>query len=906
MRWIDAAGARLRLLFGRRAAESRMDEEIGFHVEMETERIMRATGVGRAEARRRALVAFGGVAKHKEALRDGRGLAWLGGLSLDVKLGLRMLAKYPGLSLVSVGGMAVAIAIGAGAFGFLGAMLDPTLPLHEGEQVVALQNADARRPGNPDRQALPDFALWRGRLTTVRDVGAYTADSRTLVAPNGTPDLVPIAHMTASGFRVARVAPAMGRYFNDEDEREGAPPVLVVAHEEWQKRFGGDTGIVGRSVRLGSAWYTIVGVMPAGFRFPLYYGYWAPLRLDPADYEPGTGPELHIFGRLAPGATLKQAQAEIAAVGAAGGAARRPHLRPQVLRYAHSYFDLDTPAMAMVLQAIRVAVSLLLVVVAVNVSALVYARTAARAGEIAVRTALGASRRRVVGQLFAEALVLSGLAAVIGLTITRVAQALVLSYQARVSDADFPFWMDFGLSPSAVAYTVVLALLAGVIVGVVPALKATRRDVQAGLQQLSARGSRMQLGRTWTALIVAQVAVAVAVLPYASYIAGQSLSRGSAAPAFPVHEILRAQVALERLEAAPPAQAAAYDSAMSALFLRRAEELVRRLEAEPGVAGVTFASRFPGEEGGNGIEVEGGETGGAQTSRVDVGMLDVLGVSMLAGRGLAPSDLRAAAPGAPNATEAAGAVVNGPFAEWMRTSGAVLGRRVRIVRRSKDAAGEERIEKGPWIEVVGVMPDFVVPADWEQTAKKLYLPASLAGVVGGGRSVSLAVRVRGATASAFAPRFREVAAAVDPALQLHDLQTAADLQWESQQALRLTGIAVAVATLSVLLLSAAGIYAMMSFTVARRRREIGIRAALGANARHVLRGIFARAGAQVGAGVLVGIVLAAAINQAAGGVLPLGLLPLAAALMLVIGLLAAFGPARQGLAVQPTEALREE
>lgn len=915
MSLIHAARTRLRLLLARRSAEARMDEEIGLHIDLEAERLVREAGLDPREARRRALVAFGGVERYKEELRDGRGLAWLGGFSLDLKLGARMLAKHPGLSVVSVLGMAVAIAIGSAAFTAISAFLDPTLPLPEGERVISLQNDDARSPSNPDRQVLRDFALWRARLTRVRDLGAYTADSRTLVPPNGSPELVSVAYITASGFRVARVAPVLGRTLLDEDEREGAPPVLVIAYEEWQRRFGGDSGIVGRTVRLGSTTSTVVGVMPPGFRFPVNHRYWAPLRLDPADYEPGGGPELYLFGRLAPGVTMEEAQAELAAVGPAGAETRR-QLHPQVLPYAYVYLGLDSPERVMFLHGIRLAICLLLVVVAVNVSVLVYARTAARAGEIAVRTALGASRRRVVGQLFAEAFVLSGIAAAIGLTVARVGLAMVVATQERASGPGLPFWLDFGLSPGLMLYVAALAVLAAVIVGVLPALKATGRDVQSGLQQLSARGSRMQLGRTWTALIVAQVAIAVAVLPYVGFVAGQALRRGTAAPRFPVHEILRAQVALDRLEAPPAAEAAAYDSAANALLLRRAGELVRRLQAEPGVAGVTFASRFPGEEGYARVEVEGGETSRVRLSRVDVDLLPVLGIRMLAGRGFAASDVRANASGADttgsgiSGEDAATAIVSRLLADTMDATGGILGRRIRLVRRIEEDGGGWRVEQGPWIEVVGVMPDFTMQDDIDPAEARVYLPTSLAGVVNGARSVSLAVRVRGTPAAAFARRFREVAAGVDPALQLHDLRTAADLQWEAQQLLRLMGLAVVGAMSSVLLLSAAGIYAMMSFTVARRRREIGIRAALGADARRVLSGIFARASAQLGAGVLVGVLLAAAINQIAGGVLLAGesllLLPLAAGLMLVVGLLAAFGPARQGLAVQPTEALREE
>ncbi len=823
-----------------------------------------------------------------------------------------MLVKYPGLSVVAVLGMTVAIAIGSIAFTFVSAFLDPTLPLNEGERVVSIQNADVRRPSNPDRHALRDFALWRDRLTRLRDIGAYTMDSRTLVLPDGSADLVPVAFITASGFRVAQVPPAIGRTLLDDDEREGAPPVLVIAFEEWQRRFGGDSGVVGRTVRLGNTMHTVVGVMPAGFHFPVNHRYWAPLRLNPALYEPGGGPELYMFARLAAGVTLEEAQAELAAVGPAG-AETRQQLRPQLLPYAYEHLGLDSPERAMFLRGIQLAVSLLLVVVAVNVSVLVYARTAARAGELAVRTALGASRLRVVGQLFAEALVLSALAAALGLTIARVGLATVVE---QVAGSGLPFWLDFGLSPGLVLYVAGSAVLGAVIVGVLPGLRATGRDVQSGLAQLSARGSRMQLGRTWTAVIIAQVAIAVAVLPYVSYVAGQALRRGTAAPNFPIHEILRTQVALDRLEAPPAAEAAAYDSAGNALLLNRVQELVRRLEAEPGVAGVPFASHFPGEEGSARLEVEGGETSSVRLSRVDVDLLPVLGIRMLAGRGFAAPDVRVNASAADSTrsgtsgADATTAVVNRALAETMGTTGAVLDRRVRFVRRTEDGRGGWRIEQGPWIEVVGVMPDFTVQDDIDQAELKVYLPASLAGVLNGERSVDLAVRVRGSSAAAFTKRFREVAVAVDPALQLHDLRTAADLQWETQRLLRLMGLAVAGATLSVLLLSAAGIYAMMSFTVARRRREIGIRVALGANARRILSGIFARASAQLAAGVLVGALLAAAINQAAGGGLLTGehrlLLPLAAVAMVLIGLLAALGPARRGLRVQPTEALREE
>jgi predicted permease len=666
--------------------------------------------------------------------------------------------------------------------------------------------------------------------------------------------------------------------------------------------------------------------MPAGFRFPVNHRYWAPMRLDPGDYELGAGPQLYLFARLAPGVSIAEARAELATIGPAERE-RRPDLKPQVLPYTDPYFDLDEPGTAMMLYGMQAAITLLLVVVAVNVSVLVYARTAARTGEIAVRTALGATRRRVVGQLFAEALVLSGVAAAVGLAIAQAALTVVIGYMGKGDGPELPFWVDLGFSPGLALYVVGVAVLASVIVGVLPALQATGRNVHSGLKELSTRGSRMQLGRTWTTLIVAQVALAVAVLPYAGYIAAQGLQRGTAAARFPVDEIIRAEVTLQGDAPPPSMNAATYERTLDATFLHRAEELVRRLEAEPEVAGVTFASQFPGEELMDRVEAEGGATHNVRRSHVDVDMLGTMGVSMLAGRGLTASDVREDVREdvrdvardtmrVDSRDEATVALVNPALAEWLGTTGSTLGRRIRVIRSVQDASGAWRDEVGSWLEVVGVMPDFTVQVDFDPTNAKLYIPTSLAGAVADGRSVSLAVRLRGGNAAAFAGRFRAVAADLDPALQLEDLRTAASLQWEAQVTLRLMGLAIAIVTLSVLLLSAAGIYAMMAFTVARRRREIGIRAALGADARRVLSGIFWRAGAQIGTGVLVGVLLAVALNQVVGNGMLIHdrvlagervlLLPMAAAIMLAIGLLAALGPARQGLRVQPTEALREE
>jgi putative ABC transport system permease protein len=901
MHWVSSVIARIRSYARglRRPAtvEAELAEEFRLHLELRTRDLI-ASGLTPSEASRQARVEFGHIETHREHALASRGLGVLDALRisrLDVKLGLRMLTKYPGLSLVSVIGMTVAVAVAAGAFAAVEAMVSSSLPLEDGDRIVAVQNVSIEDGGTASPQSVHDFVQWRRDLTSLQDLTAFSDETRNLVMAEGVTDVINVARMTASGFRVARVAPLLGRPLLDDDDRVGAQPVIVIGYDAWQNRFNGDDDIIGRQLRLGSVLHTVVGVMPEGFRFPVNHQYWIPLPLEPARYERGQGPAITMFGRLAPGVSMEQAEAELARIGSQASAAwpeTHGHLRAQMLPYTYPYSGIDNPASVMRLQAIKVAIALLLVVVAVNVSVLVYARTATRLGEIAVRTALGASRRRVVTQLFVEAVVLSGIAAVLGLGI---AAFVLAKLNQLILGPSSPFWMEYGLSLSLVLYVVGLALLAGVIVGVLPALKVTGRRVQAGLQQIAVRGSQMQLGRMWTAMIVVQVAVAVAALPYAVYVAAASLQRGTAQERYPAEQIVRAVVSLETSGDGSVSEAAAGEQ--KARFLAGARELVSRLEAEPVIESVAVTRGFPGYEWQADLEVEGGAMIEIQHNDFGVGLLPMF-VDMTAGRNFEPADL------APGSTAV---IINENLAQAMGARpGNVLGRRVRFAAEPPDDGSEP--VPGPWLEVVGVVPDFTTVEGLDADPDPLlYRPLGLEQAVAGGDYIQIAMRLRGDAGQALAGRFREIAAAVDPGLLVTGTQTAASMRNEARQALRYLGMGMAIMTLSVLLLSAAGIYAMMSFTVARRRREIGIRTALGAGARQVLTGIFARAGTQLGAGVLGGLVVSLALDRAAGGVisrqLPM-LLPIVAVIMIAVGLLAALGPARRGLSVQPTEALR--
>ena len=889
-------------LIHRDRLEEEMADEFRHHLQLRTEDLVRR-GLSPDEAARRARLEFGHMDGHKADARTSRGLGPFDAIrfsALDVKLGLRMLVKYPGLSVVAVTGMAVAIAIGVGAFSVIASLTETGLPLPEGDRVVALRNANITEPGR-NRASLRDFIAWR-ELKSVQDVSAFTLISKTLVVPGASVDLVRVARMTASGFKIAGVRPLLGRTLLEEDELSDAR-VAVIGFDEWQRRFAGDRGITGRRLAFGTDVYTIVGVMPDGFRFPVNDHFWIPLVFAPHERERSDAVSLTIFGRLAEQVSIEGAQAELSAIGARMARAypeTHGKLRPRVVSYTRAFFDIDTPEIVRTMQLFWLFISLLLVVVAVNVAILVYARTATRVGEIAVRTALGASRARVVTQLFAEALVLSVTAAVVGLTIAGVAlaklQALAGQSQFERRLGKLPFWLDVGLSPGVITYALVLAVVGAAIVGVLPALKATGRRMHTSLKQLSGNGARMQLGRAWTALIIAQVAVAVAVLPFAVAFTQEVIADATQDPGYPADEFLEASLTIDRADE-PHNASDAGQQAIETRFRARAAELIRRVESDPEVAGVSIAIR-----GDERLEVEGiaspGEdrrpiaVGTKRVERIDEDFFALYGMPMLSGRAFIAADMRVGA---------TGVIVNQVFAENRFGNVAVLGRRLRLVRESDLGKGEA----GPWLEIVGVVRDFEAHAN--EPLDRIYLPADLARLPA---PVTIAIRVRVNPATSFVPRLRAMAAAVDPLLQLDQLVTAAERHRQSQRFLRYIGIGTLAVMLSVLLLSAAGIYAMMSFTVASRRREIGIRSALGADPRRLLSSIFARATAQLGAGILLGMIGTIAVDRVtARGPVHDGnpmVLPFVAAMMAVVGLLAAIRPARRGLAVQPTDALREE
>jgi putative ABC transport system permease protein len=807
--------------------------------------------------------------------------------TLDFKVGFRVLTRYPGLTLVGTVAIAVAIALGTLYFEAVDKFQNPRLPIGDGDRVISIRNWDVNAFA-PEGRMLHDFAIWRGQVKTVDNLGAAIPFVRNLATEDGRVEPVRGAEITASAFRLMGMPPLLGRTLTERDEQPAEPPVVVISHALWTTRFASDPALVGRTVKLGTVAATIVGVMPEGFAFPVNQRIWSPLRVDGTALAPRTGPTVSVFGRLVPGASIDEARAELGVIGARMSASNpdtHKHLRPRVTTYAK---PLNEGGQALMIRNVMYVVNsvflMLLAIVCANVATLVFARTATRSWEITVRTALGASRGRIIGQLFIEALVLAGIAAIVGLLLAKVSLRWGLGMFAG-SDA-MPFWIDDSLSWRTVLYAAALALFGAAMVGILPALRVTRVNIQDALRSESAGRAGLRFGGFWTTVIVVQVAITVVFLPLAAGGVFESNRFNQRAEGIRAERYLTASVDIDR-------ENHGLDSAAFAGRARLSfDELERRLGGEPGVDHVAFADRLPVEDQFKyQIEVDtmaGAPTNGLRRSTLvhaSRGYFAAFGTSVVAGRDFGPLDF-----------ETGGGrvlIVNEAFARHVFGQRNAIGQRVRIV------SGEDsRVTGKQWYEIVGVVRNFgwQLPRPEEQSA--MYRPT----VPGPGSDMSLAVRAR--DPEGFATRLRTIAAEVDPTIRLTDVQPLGLVGGgEARMNWALTSVAWLISFI-VLLLSATGIHALMSFTVARRTREIGIRAALGASQRRIVTGIFSRAFLQIGAGVLVGSGLAALTGlESTRQVL---LLLAADGIMLVVGLTACLVPLRRALTIDPTEALRAE
>ena len=803
---------------------------------------------------------------------------------LDFKLGLRMLRRNPGITVIGTVAMAMAIALSVLYFEALHKALNPILSVAGGDRIVTVRYWDLAKRA-VDERSLREFTTARSTVKTIEHLGAAVAFNRNLVIQDRSVEAVSGAEVTANAFTLMGIVPLVGRTLNARDEQPSGPLVAVIGERLWTTRFERDPSVIGLTVKVGVAAVTIVGVMPERFGFPVNQSLWLPLRTDGTLMSPRSGPPIAIFGRLAPGVTLSQAEAEFANI-TAGLLATNPesytNLQARVVAYGSPPLEGDTPVIRDALFAANAFFLLLLAVICTNVATLVFTRTATRGWEVAVRNALGASRGRVIAQLFVEALVLAAMAAILGVAGAQFA----LRWVVRGFGRDLlPFWITDSLSFVTLFYACVLTLIAAGIVGVLPALRVTRLNIQHALRAHASTAS-LRFGGVWTAVIVVQVAITVALIPLASVLVIASNRFAQRAAGIPAADrFLSATVSFDRLNTPP-------DSVARTGERQSVAELERRLRAESAVEQVVFADRLPVMDTFKyGIEVDtvGGapSTGlrAATLAHVSPHFFAAFGSAVLAGRNFSPLDIE----------HGRVLIVNQSFTRFVLGDHNPVGQRIRIDHG--DEVGSPADDG--WYEIVGMVKDvgWQMPEPMEQAA--IYHPA----LFQPGTTLSVAVRVHDPVA--FGPRLRVLANTVDPEMQLTDVQLLSDVGGRGATITRTVAYLATVVSFLVLVLSASGIHALMAFIVTRRTREIGIRIALGSSPNRVVSGIFTRAFLQLGLGVLAGSAVVA-LKVDFGEPRQVLMLFGADVTMLIAGLAACTLPLRRALAINPTDALRIE
>jgi predicted permease len=805
------------------------------------------------------------------------GSRWVSGAEL--RLALRLVRKQPVMTLTSVVALGAGIGIVAGAFSVFQQGIYGELPFANGDRWVTIESY-AEESGARTPMDLQRLRIFRSSASAVAYVAGTETSQMNVVHATGEVERIEGAQVTPGIFRYLPYRPLLGRLLVPADGASGAEPVALIRESLWLRRFSRDMDVVGRSIDIAGADHLIVGVLPDDAEFPGGGEIWLPLHeedLGAADDRASVGSR--FIAILAEGATPAQAQAQLAQLSsqAAAPGSGAEALRLRVTPLTRVLVSPQIQVAILVFMSVLLAVFL---VIAANVGNLVVARTSRRSAELAVRTALGASRPRLVGQIFAEMLVIGGLASVLGLA----AAGGILAVYDRVLD-ELPFWVHLGLRPSTAVAVVVLAVLAAGVTGIVPALRATRKDPADALRG-AGRGGALGIGRVGGFMIAAEVALSVALLGGAALFArGFQLYLN---PTFqlPDDRVLTARLVLDLDEAALVEGGAATVADSLATVLRTLQQDVAAL---PGVAAVGVASHLPRTSPyPEPLEVEGRpDLLPTPLVAMGPGLLDVLEVRPLVGRDIDEGDLR---PGAPPV-----ALVNESFALATYGTTQVLGRRLR------EAPEADQEDAGPWREIVGVVPD-VMEVAGPVGAAGVYVPLRTR------RFVSLALRVE-SDPLALTGRLRRAVFDVDPDLNVSEIVRLDGVGSENRIALQVMSSALTGIGVITLLLSLAGVYSIVSLAVTQRTREIGVRVALGAEPGRILWSVLRRSGLLILGGAVVGAVaghqaskvrlFVFAVPEAGGWFFP-GLV----LVMALAGLMACWVPARRALSIQPVEALR--
>lgn len=881
------ACARVNSFFRRRQLDLELDEELAAHIELATEDHIRQ-GMGLPEARRLARIELGGIDPMKELHRDSRGLPSLEGIIQDVRHSIRGLRHSPGFTLTAIATLAIGIGVNAAVFTVANAMLFKGFPLVERNDRILYIGSGG--PGYAHFVSYPDFEDWRTQSKTFKGMGAVEAVRVNLSDQSGFPESYEATRVSATTFKLLGQRPIIGRDFAPSDEAPGAAPVAILSYGLWERRYAKDPAIIGQTVRMNGAPTAVIGVMAQGFSFPRSQDLWIPLAPTPDTQRRGARTLWFVFGRMADDVTIESARAEMETIGSRLASAY-PLTNRGLVPTAQKFHDFFIGSNAtMIYESLWGAVGFVLLIGCANLANLMLARSIGRSREISVRIALGAGRWRILRHLLIESLMLTIVGGVFGWWIAN-GSIRVYELVANVpGESVFDSGLDYTMDYRVLAYVLAISIGTGLLFGLAPAFRLSKFDVNTSLKDGGRGATGGGRGKHLSSfLVIGEMALAVVLLAGAGVMVRSFLNIYTADTGVKTANILTALWVL------PDAKYPNAEAQIS--FYHR---LKARLDAVPGVESMAIADRFPtwgatrlpyelaGSPLGN---LEGDERRRPKipTLIVSPAYFQTLGAAVLSGREFDDAD---GASGFPVA------IVNERFARSYWPGENPLGKRLRLSDGKPEA----------WLTVVGVVSNIVQTDFTRQEFNPLvYLPyrEQPEGVI------NVIVRTLVPPGS-LATVFRREVQAIDSDLPMFGPFTLAERLEANYWRRGLYGVLFLIFAGVALLLASIGLYAVIAHSVSRRTQEIGIRMAMGAKARDILKLVLRQGILPLGIGLTIGLAASFAVNRVLKAELvqvsPSDPITLAAvsATLIVTGMLGCLIPARRAMRVDPVVALRHD